>query len=454
MRNRSLAFPIVLIGLGALFLINNAMPELSVWHLLADWWPLLLIGFGVIRVLEILARHGTGRPQIQSVRPMGFGWIFILALVVAALSVPAHIRSHFAIDPATWKGNVTGILGDEFDFPVNVETGVGPAIKRVVLDNMRGSITVTGGDRSDVQLSGHKTFKAYDRGAAEKLNAETMVTLTPEGDTIFVRAVEPASAIQAHMAVDMEISVPEGLSVEARGRSGDLAISSVKGNVDVSSQRGEVRLQDIGGNAKVDIEHCDLLRATNLTGTLDLQGSGADVQVEHVDGAVTINGRFSGTLDFKTLAMPLHFASKETDLRVEKLPGTLSMSLSELHGANLTGPIHFVTHERDVNLEGFTGPVDIELGHGDIGLKPAQGAVLARVDARSRSGNIEMALPVGKSFNLSATAQQGEVSNDYGDEIVSESGKGRTNMLRSANPSGPSISLVTERGELSVRKLE
>ena len=143
------------------------------------------------------------------------------------------------------------------------------------------------------------------------------------------------------------------------------------------------------------------------------------MQLERVDGQVTINGQFSGTLDFKTLAKSLHFESKETDFRVEKLPGTISMSLSELHGTNVEGPIHFVTHERDVNLDDFAGPVDIELGHGDIELKPSTAATLARIDVRSRSGNIEMALPVDKPFDLKATAQQGEVSNDFGDGVIS-----------------------------------
>ena len=453
MRNRSLAFPIVLIGLGALFLVNNAMPELSVWHLLADWWPALLIVFGIIRVIEVLALYGTGRGQTGGVRPMGFGWVFILVVIALAFSLPPRLSSHFKWDPTGLKVGVTNLFGEEFDFPVSIETGVGKE-KRVVLDHMRGGVTINGDDRADIQLNGHKTIRAYDRNEATKISDATRVTFTTEGDTIFIRSTEPESGNRPHISVDMEISIPKGMSVEARARSGDLTINSIAGDVDVSSQRGEVRLQDIGGSAKLDVDHCDLVRATNLKGTLDLQGAGGDVQLERVDGQVTINGRFSGTLDFKSLLKPLHFASKETDLRVEKLPGSISMSLSELHGTDLSGPIHFVTHERDVNLDGFAGPLDIELGHGDVELKPTAGATLARVDVRSRSGNIEMALPTEKAFDLKGTAQQGEVTNDFGDGVISESGQGRTNTLRSANPSGPAISLVTERGEVSVRKLD
>ena len=453
MRNRSFAGPVILIGLGAIFLINNVMPELSVWHLLADWWPLLLVAFGLIRLAEALAIHGPGRgtATTATVRPMGFGWILAAVFVGLAITIPHHMNPHWKWGPIPIT-HVADFLGEEFDYPVSVVSPVGSA-KRLVLDNIRGGITVTGADAADIHLDGHKVIHAFDRNDADKLNNEAKVTFSPEGDAIFIRAVEPANQGDSRLSVDMEITVPKGMSVEARGRSGDLTINSIDGAVDVSSQHGDVRLQDIGGNAKIDTAHSELVRVSNMKGTLDIEGSGKDVQVDTVAGLVTLNGRFSGTLDFRDLAKPLHFESEQTDLRVEKLPGSLSLTLSELHGSNLTGPFRFVTHERDVHLDDFTGPVDIEIGKGDVDLKPTQSQSLARIDVRSRSGNIEVALPADGKFDLKGTAKQGDVTNDFGDAIVSDS-QGRTNTLRSANAAGPAITLDTDRGEVSVRKNE
>ena len=453
MSNRSFVLPILLIGLGALFLVSNAVPGVSVWQIMATWWPVALIGLGVIRLIEVLALYGTGRGPTTETRSSGSGWISILVLVFVVMAAGQHFGAHYRWDTAGFTSQFTNMFGEEFDFPVSIETGVGDA-KRVVLDHMRGSVTINGADRNDIQLTGHKTIRAADHNAASKIDQAAAVTFTREGDSIFIQSANNGQSPHARISVDMEISIPSGMSVEARGRSGDLTVNSIHGDIDVSSQRGEVRLQDIGGGAKIDVDHSGLVRATNVKGPVDLQGTGGDVQLEHVDGLVTINGQFSGTLDFKAFAKPLHFESKETDFRVEAVPGNISLSLSELHGTNISGPIHFVTHERDVNLDDFAGPVDIEIGHGDVELKPSAATTLARIDVRSRSGNIEMALPVDKPFDLRATAQQGEISNDYGDSLISQSGPGRTNSLRSSTPAGPAISLVTERGEVSVRKLE
>ena len=58
MRPRSIAGPIILIGLGILFLINNIRPDFSFWQSLWRYWPFLLIAFGVLRLAEVLVDAG------------------------------------------------------------------------------------------------------------------------------------------------------------------------------------------------------------------------------------------------------------------------------------------------------------------------------------------------------------------------------------------------------------
>ncbi len=54
MRRTSWVAPLLLIALGALFLARNLHPELPLLDYLARYWPFLLIGWGVLRLAEIL----------------------------------------------------------------------------------------------------------------------------------------------------------------------------------------------------------------------------------------------------------------------------------------------------------------------------------------------------------------------------------------------------------------
>jgi hypothetical protein len=449
MRGRSLAWPITLIGLGALFLLNNALPDIPLASLLAEWWPLLLIGFGFIRIVEVLIAFNTAGGQRGASRPMGFGWILGLVFLCAALSIPHHINPNWHW--SNLKAGGVRFFGEEFDYPTTQTAPAGTA-KRLVIDNLRGNITVTGGDGSDVRVDGQQTIRAYDKNAADGVNRQTSLKLVPEGDALYLRATEPSNSDPARLSVTLDIRVPRNLNVEARGRSGDLTINSLTGDVDISSQRGEIRLEDVGGNARLDVEHSDLVRASNVKGTVDLQGKGRDIQLENIAGQVTINGQFSGTLDFKNLAMPLHFESEQTDVKVEKLPGTITMDLGDFRAENLVGPVRLVMHSRDIHLDEYSGPVDIEVGRGDVELKPGKGK-LARMDVKSHEGNVDISLPPDGVFDLKASAQQGDINNDFGDGLIAGS-EGRENSLHSPKDEGPAIVLNSDRGEISVRKLE
>ena len=60
MRRRSVTGPLLLLIVGALFLWNNLHPETPVFELIARYWPFLLIGWGVLRLVEALAGEGRG----------------------------------------------------------------------------------------------------------------------------------------------------------------------------------------------------------------------------------------------------------------------------------------------------------------------------------------------------------------------------------------------------------
>ena len=53
MRTRSLTGPLLLLIVGGLFLWRNLHPDTPVFELIAQYWPFLLIGWGVLRLAEV-----------------------------------------------------------------------------------------------------------------------------------------------------------------------------------------------------------------------------------------------------------------------------------------------------------------------------------------------------------------------------------------------------------------
>ena len=96
-------------------------------------------------------------------------------------------------------------------------------------------------------------------------------------------------------------------------------------------------------------------------------------ELENIEGQVTINGGYTGTLEFKNLSQPLQVeGARNTELRVQAVPGRISMDLSQFTGSNIVGPVRLITGSRDIKLDQFTQSLELETHRGDIELMPGR----------------------------------------------------------------------------------
>ena len=438
---RSLSGPLLLLGVGGFFLWRNLHPEAPLFDMLAQYWPFLLIAWGLLRLVEGLIWYREGvRGSFSG------GEIFLVILICIAGSGIWQAREH----GVRFMHSGLDFWGQEYDFPVS-KTASAAGMKRIVFENPRGNIKVTGGDSKDVTVTGRKLINAFRKEDAARTNGVTALEIIPQGDRLVVRTNQDRVASNQRISDDLEVTVPRGLAVESRGAAGDYEVGEVQGDVEINSSHGDVRLSKVGGNVRLDVSHSDLIRAVDVNGRLDLQGRGNDVELENVTGQVTINGSFSGTLGFKNLAKPLHFEGTHgTELSAQAVPGQISMDLGEFSANGIVGPFRLVSRARDIKLEQFTQSVELDTERGDIEMTPGK-LPLAAIEARSGSGKIELLLPDRAAFQLEATAEHGDAVNDYGAPIQKRS-EGHSATLRGKVGDGPNIKLTANRGWISVRK--
>jgi DUF4097 and DUF4098 domain-containing protein YvlB len=446
MRTRSITGPLILVVIGVLFLLNNLGHDIPFWRYLADYWPFLLIGIGIIRLAEVLFHFSRG--SSLPVRSGGGGWIWIL--VILALPAIWFSAAGVHLGRIGTPGSLN-ILGSVFDYGVTASSST-DGVTRLVLDNINGDLTVHGNDSNDagdVKVTGHKTVRAFNHGDADRADKETTVHLERQGDSLVLRADDPTHSGMLSISTDLDIVVPKGLNVEARGR-GDINIEDMAGTVSVTESRGDVRLNNIGKDVRVEAARGGLVRAAGVKGTVDLQGRGGDLQLEDVAGQVTINGEFSGTLEFRGLAKAIHFESSHSDFRAEQVPGSITMDLGNLKMDNVVGPVKFRTGNRDIDATDITNSIELNVDRGDIEITESK-APLPKMDVHTRNGNITLTVPDKAGFDLDATTGAGEGNNEFGEPLSNHS-DGRSAYIKGKVGSGPALVLATDRGNLAVKK--
>ncbi len=448
MKRTSLVAPLLLIGIGLLFLARNLYPELPLLDYLARYWPFLLILWGTLRLTEILIWSATDKP-LPRAGVSGGEWVLVVFLCIIGASVHA-VHGFNTWWPRT--GITVGgldMFGESYEYPLAAEK---PASKtpHIVIESFRGNARITGVDVDSVKVAGTRTIRSFDRNNADRANRDASFELTGDPNNVIVRTNQDHVSGNMRLSADMEITVPKGASIEAHGRYGDFDVTDVAGAVEIVSDNAGVRLQNIGGDARLDLRRSDVIRLVNVKGLVDIKGRGADVDLQNIDGPVTLTGGYSGVMQFRNLSKPLHFQGERTDFSVEKIPGQVRMSLSDMNATNLVGPIHLSGKSRDVQMSGFTNGLEVQMDRGDIELRPGS-VPLSRMDVQTRSGDIELSLPPAAAFNLTATTSHGDITNDYGSSLRQDS-EGRGTALRGSVGSGPSITLHSERGQITVRK--
>ncbi|MDX1982423.1 MAG: DUF4097 family beta strand repeat-containing protein [Bryobacteraceae bacterium] len=448
MKPRSIVAPLILIALGVLFLMHNLWPEIPVVDLFSRYWPVLLILWGAVRLGEVLIWHTQAKAlPVSGVSGGEWTVIVLLCLVGSGLFWGSRYASRFPAGQITMRG--LEIFGEPYEFPVSAAKSVGKA-PRIVLEMGRGDARIVGADTDQVQITGRKTIRAFEQADATRSDKQTPLEIVFMGDQVVIRTNQDRVEHNRRISSNLEISIPKGASFEGRGRYGDFDVSGLAGNVEISSDNAGVRVQNVEGSVKVDLRRSDIVRAVNVKGPVEVKGRGQDLELESIEGLVTVNADFTGEVSFRNLAKPLRFESSRTALRAEKIPGSVRFASGNIIGEKVAGPIVLNTRSRDVQFREFTDGAEVTVDRGDIELRPL--AQFGKLDVRTSNGNVDFVVPPGARFDLSAKTSRGEIINDYGAPLREES-EDKGGSLKGSVGSGPQVSLTTERGSITVRNV-
>lgn len=445
---RSVTGPLVLILVGVVFLLQTLSPGLRWFDLFVQYWPWLLIGWGAIGLIEVCVQFSLNH-TLPANSVSGGGWFLVVLICACGFSAFELHR------PDTWwrqAGFDRSIqaFGDEHEFSVEpAQRAVGRA-PHVVIENFRGDAKITGTEGESVIVAGHKTIQSMNNHDAERTNTQTPVEIVLKGDRVVIRCHQDRADSREIVTTNLDISVPKGASVEATGTKGDFDVSSLTGDVDISSENAGVRLQDLGGGAKLDTRRSDLIRCTNIRGTVDLRGHGTDVELTKIAGQVTMSGSYVGSVSLHELAKSVKVENLRTEFNVQQVPGEIRLERGSVSMENVVGPIRLSTRTTDVTLDNFTEGLDLSADKGDIELRPGR-LPLGRMNIHTGSGNIELTLPQRAGFAMKASTERGEIENEFGGGLQ-ERADGRGAKLEGSVGDGPDVSLVTNRGRISVRK--
>ncbi len=450
-RRRSVFGPIVLITIGVVFLLVNAgfVTAKSAFVIFARYWPVLLIIWGVLRLIEYL------RARQEGVQPPGIGAggvIGMIFLVLFGISVSTaykgsqhvnwnNLRSEMDIPDdefGKWFGQKYEFTDTvEQDFPAN-------AVLKVVGD--RGDIKISPSTDGKLHITIRKVVYADNQMEADKLNQVVLPTITTVDNILTVDSSRRSEWKGA--ALHLEILAPKKGMTDVMITRGDVEVKGREGNVKLQSQRGDIRVEDITGNADIHMRNGDF-NARRVSGDVAVEGKAGDITVSDIGGSTALQGDFFGSINFTKVAKGVRFKSSRTDMELAKLDGNLTMDNGEMRGNSMSGPFRMNANRGwDVHLEEVSGEMRVENRRGEVELHTK--APFGNVEVSNRQGRIKIVMPETAGFLVDARAQSGEIENDFGLSKVED--KRESRLTGTVNKGGPKLTLNNEHGAIELRK--
>ncbi len=282
-----------------------------------------------------------------------------------------------------------GQVTEDFHYSYPLQSG-----GQLELNNINGSVEITGWDRESIDVSGTKY--ASDQAALGEIKVKVSAT----GNHASIVTDLPKTYWHGSRGVRFHVRVPRKIMLErAETTNGSVTVEDLEGGGRIRSTNGKLSL-------------------ARLSGDYDVQTTNGSIQVDDCTGlekAETTNGAIrgrikQGTIQAQstngTLDLTVEKPTDSRPIRLSTTNGSLTLALSEFHG----------------------NPINAETSHGSVTLR----------------------LPNDTNANLDAETSMASISSDLSLSSVEERSK---HALRGRlGNGGPSISASTNMGSIRIQR--
>jgi DUF4097 and DUF4098 domain-containing protein YvlB len=187
------------------------------------------------------------------------------------------------------------------------------------LENVSGTVTVTGGSGDRVRIEAVKRAWQRTEADARALLGDVDVDIAERSGSVTVQTVLPAGT-GLSVDVDYTVTVPSSASVSIRTVAGDVRVADIRGELRIESASSSITastiaqlrsVRTVSGAIQLDNVESDDMVASSLGGSVTIRGLKArSVDLRSVNGDVRIVDGDAERVTAQTLSGRVEFSGK------------------------------------------------------------------------------------------------------------------------------------------------
>jgi DUF4097 and DUF4098 domain-containing protein YvlB len=452
LRRRSIVGPIMVVLIGVVFLLiqTGHVGRGSFWMWYGHWWPLLLVGVGVILLIEwAIDQRRTPDPQLPYARrSVGGGVIFFIILLALSGPVFRGIQSGhrlFSHGMPFNPDNFEELFGNKHESDTSLAEAF-PSDAVLTVDNPHGDVMISGtSSDNQIHIDVHRQVFSHSDADAESKARELTPRISTTGKLVSVTLPGMGGAI-----ADLTITIPSAASVTVSANHGDIHLNTLNAPVTVTANHGDVSLSSIKGAVVAHINNGgSSFTASNITGPVSIEGHGQDLSLSNIEGTVNLSGDFYGSTHLEHITSGIKYHTSRTDFQLARLDGEMEISPdADLSVDKAVGPVVLTTRNRNITFDRISGDLSVSNRNGSVDLTSAP--PLGNVTVQNRNGSVSLTLPDKATFTVSAETSGGDMENDF--NLSPQQNDNRKTLNGTVGKGGSLIRINTSQGDVSVRK--
>jgi hypothetical protein len=354
-RYDTLLVGLVLIGLGVTLLLATLNPGYDLRQVFFTWWPLLLVGAGLAKVLQAM----SGSPSRHS----GIGWLVFAAIVFFLLSSDRlerleHIGFNWGLP---FKELISEISGT-----VDVEEQT-----VLILDLRKTDVTLVGTSGDQLEIVQKVYGSIWNKKKVEAIIDVEIDLLEEEGTFLLKTRPEKYADNGLKISMRLELRIPENMEIEFSGENSDIDVHNFTSMINIKSEDGDVNLSELEGEVEITLNSGDI-EIDDIIAGLTIKGKRVDIELTETYGDIF--------LDLERSSVDLsNYKQIDGDIDISTTRGSIELELNRRSDFRL-----------DADADG--GKVEFDFGSREISRKTAYkvsiGDASHTVKLRTRGGSI------------------------------------------------------------------
>jgi hypothetical protein len=448
-RRGSIFWALILIAVGAIFLWQNFNPAIHPWQLIAKFWPILIIFWGLSKLIDYM--QAQAHPE-STLPPLFSGSEVVMLILILALGT---IISRVFLHPWQqwgWHPNddeISNLFLNSYSYAKTFSQPAGRA-PHLLLEGQRGDLEIRGADQAAIDVMAKESIRAEDESAAKKMSDNLKLEVVEEAGHYLLRSNRNSLPEEGrHITIDLSLRVPQATSSEVNSERGDIAVDGLNGDQTLVTHKGDVRAANVQGLVKIHKFGGDT-EVRGVKGSVELDGRGDDIEVVDVSDTVTLHGEFKGDIQIRNVGQTLRYESLRTNMTAQKLHGSLAMEVGSLEVNGIDGPFEVTTRQKDITVNEFKHGVRITNSDAQVTLQTSTPPT-HDIQVDSKKGAVELTLPPGSNFQIEASSRHGEVDCDFSGPGLKVTKEGDTpSITGSVGKGGPMIRVNTDYGAIRI----